>query len=185
MGLDLGQPEQTDSLCILYRIFRFPWSGAPDWDNDAEGRRSMTQRNSNMHRCIKQAISRRWKTKATRVPPNSEKMATQITSPRVFRRTDDYTPSTPRVQLLTEALPALTPPSLLIGVHAATLNYRDANIVNRGNRDLSRRVASPAMTQQAGSLPKARMSTPSQWATKSRRSSIQRTSRVESPLDPG
>ncbi|KAL4756508.1 zinc-dependent alcohol dehydrogenase family protein [Aspergillus foveolatus] len=60
-------------------------------------------------------------------------MATQITSRRVFRRTDDYTPGTPRVQLLTEALPALSPTSVLIQVHAVALNYRDANIANGGN----------------------------------------------------
>lgn len=60
-------------------------------------------------------------------------MATQITFSRVFRRTDDYTPGTPRVQLLTEALPALSPTSVLIQVHAVALNYRDANIANGGN----------------------------------------------------
>ncbi|KAL4974617.1 alcohol dehydrogenase [Aspergillus desertorum] len=60
-------------------------------------------------------------------------MATEITSRRVFRRTDDHTPGAPKVQLLTEALPPLTPTSVLIKVHAVALNYRDANIANRGN----------------------------------------------------
>ncbi|KAL4984875.1 chaperonin 10-like protein [Aspergillus falconensis] len=60
-------------------------------------------------------------------------MATEITTRRVFRRTDDYTPGTPRVKLLTEALPPLTPASVLIKVHAVALNYRDANIANGGN----------------------------------------------------
>ncbi|KAL4748778.1 hypothetical protein BDW72DRAFT_214589 [Aspergillus terricola var. indicus] len=60
-------------------------------------------------------------------------MATHITSRRVFRRTDDYTPGTPKVQLLTEALPALTSSSVLIQVHAVAVNYRDANIANGGN----------------------------------------------------
>ncbi|KAL4913014.1 hypothetical protein BDW62DRAFT_8917 [Aspergillus aurantiobrunneus] len=60
-------------------------------------------------------------------------MAHEITSRRVFRRTDDHTPGSPKVQLLTEALPALTSTSVLIKVHAVSLNYRDANIANGGN----------------------------------------------------
>ncbi|CBF78265.1 hypothetical protein AN8646.2 [Aspergillus nidulans FGSC A4] len=60
-------------------------------------------------------------------------MSTQITSRRVFRRTDDDTPGTPRVQLLTEALPVLSPTSVLIQVYAVALNYRDANIANGRN----------------------------------------------------
>ncbi|KAL4900104.1 hypothetical protein BDW74DRAFT_188667 [Aspergillus multicolor] len=60
-------------------------------------------------------------------------MATEPTSRRVFHRTDDHTPGTLKVQLLTEALPAITPFSVLIKVHAVALNYRDANIANGGN----------------------------------------------------
>jgi NADPH:quinone reductase-like Zn-dependent oxidoreductase len=52
---------------------------------------------------------------------------------RVFRRTDDYTPGTPKVKLVSEALPELTPTSVLIKVHTISLNYRDANIANGGN----------------------------------------------------
>ncbi|EMR64198.1 putative alcohol dehydrogenase protein [Eutypa lata UCREL1] len=59
---------------------------------------------------------------------------TQITSRRAFRRTDDYTPGTPKVKLINEALPNPIPPnSVLIKVHAVSLNYRDANIANGGN----------------------------------------------------
>lgn len=59
---------------------------------------------------------------------------TQITSRRAFRRTDDYTPGTPKVKLVNEALPNPIPPnSVLIKVHAVSLNYRDANIANGGN----------------------------------------------------
>ncbi|GES62134.1 alcohol dehydrogenase [Aspergillus terreus] len=55
----------------------------------------------------------------------------QITTRRAFRRTDDYTPGTLKVQLVTEPLPLpLTPTSVLIKVHAVSLNYRDANIAN-------------------------------------------------------
>lgn len=52
---------------------------------------------------------------------------------RVFRRTDDYTLGTPKVKLVSEDLPELTPTSVLIKVHAISLNYRDANIANGGN----------------------------------------------------
>jgi NADPH:quinone reductase-like Zn-dependent oxidoreductase len=53
---------------------------------------------------------------------------------RAFRRTDDFTPGTPKVQLVTEPLPSPLPPtSVLIKVHAVSLNYRDANICNGGN----------------------------------------------------
>ncbi|KAM0688890.1 hypothetical protein Q7P36_010966 [Cladosporium allicinum] len=56
------------------------------------------------------------------------------TTRRAFRRTDDYTPGVPKVKLVTEdlALP-LTATQVLIKVHAAALNYRDANIANGGN----------------------------------------------------
>lgn len=58
----------------------------------------------------------------------------QVTSRQAFRRTDDYTPGTPKVKLVTEALPLpLSPNSVLIKVHAISLNYRDANIANGGN----------------------------------------------------
>ncbi|KAG2421149.1 hypothetical protein HFD88_000765 [Aspergillus terreus] len=54
-----------------------------------------------------------------------------ITTRQAFRRTDDYTPGTPKVQLVTEPLPLpLNPSSVLIKVHAVSLNYRDANIAN-------------------------------------------------------
>lgn len=53
---------------------------------------------------------------------------------RAFRRTDDYTPGTPKVKLVTEDLPLpLDPTSVLIKVHAIALNFRDANIANGGN----------------------------------------------------
>lgn len=58
----------------------------------------------------------------------------QVTSRQAFRRTDDYTPGTPKVKLVTEPLPLpLSPTSVLIKVHAISLNYRDANIANGGN----------------------------------------------------
>ncbi|OAP57705.1 hypothetical protein AYL99_08443 [Fonsecaea erecta] len=60
--------------------------------------------------------------------------AVNITSRSAYRRTDDYTPGKPRVQLVTEPLPlALAATSVLIKVHAVSLNYRDANIANGGN----------------------------------------------------
>lgn len=62
-------------------------------------------------------------------------MATsEITSRRAFRRTDDYTPGTPKLRLVTEKLPLpLDPTAVLVKVHAVSLNYRDANIANGGN----------------------------------------------------
>lgn len=58
----------------------------------------------------------------------------QVTARLAYRRTDDYTPSTPRIKLVTESLPLpLDPTSVLIRVHAVSLNYRDANIANGGN----------------------------------------------------
>ncbi|OAL37906.1 hypothetical protein AYO20_02739 [Fonsecaea nubica] len=58
----------------------------------------------------------------------------QITSRKAYRRTDDYTPRKPRVELVTEPLPlSLAATSVLIKVHAVSLNYRDANIANGGN----------------------------------------------------
>ncbi|KAM5341664.1 hypothetical protein ACJ41O_014695 [Fusarium nematophilum] len=58
----------------------------------------------------------------------------QVTSRQAFRRTDDFTPGTPKVTLVTEALPLpLHPTAVLIKVHAVSLNYRDANIANGGN----------------------------------------------------
>ncbi len=57
-----------------------------------------------------------------------------ISSRRAYRRTDDYTPGTPKVKLVTEDLPSPLPPyAVLIKVHAVSLNYRDANIANGGN----------------------------------------------------
>lgn len=56
------------------------------------------------------------------------------TTRKAFRRTDDFTPGTSKVQLVTEDLPSpLTPNAVLIKVHAVSLNYRDANIANGGN----------------------------------------------------
>ncbi|RGP58638.1 putative alcohol dehydrogenase [Fusarium sporotrichioides] len=53
---------------------------------------------------------------------------------QVWRRTDDYTKSTPKVKLVRETLPLpLHPTQILIKVHAVALNYRDANIANGGN----------------------------------------------------
>ncbi|KIW51614.1 hypothetical protein PV05_10318 [Exophiala xenobiotica] len=58
----------------------------------------------------------------------------QVTTRRVYRRTDDYTPNKSRVKLVTEDLPLpLAATSVLIKVHAVSLNYRDANIANGGN----------------------------------------------------
>ncbi|KAL5339668.1 hypothetical protein BJX70DRAFT_363569 [Aspergillus crustosus] len=55
------------------------------------------------------------------------------TTRRVFRRTDNHTPGSPKIQLLSEPLPALTPTSIVIKTHTISLNYRDANIANGGN----------------------------------------------------
>lgn len=58
----------------------------------------------------------------------------QVTTRQAYRRTDDHTPGTPKVKLVSEALPLpLAPTSVLIKVHAVSLNYRDANIANGGN----------------------------------------------------
>ncbi|CAI7670882.1 unnamed protein product [Penicillium manginii] len=52
---------------------------------------------------------------------------------RAFRRTDNYMPGTLKLKLVEEVLPPLEPTSVLIKVHAVSLNYRDANIANGGN----------------------------------------------------
>ncbi|GKZ36046.1 hypothetical protein AbraIFM66950_006921, partial [Aspergillus brasiliensis] len=58
----------------------------------------------------------------------------QITHRRAVRRTDSYTPHTPKVNIVTEPLPLpLSPTAVLIRVHAVAINYRDANIANGGN----------------------------------------------------
>lgn len=57
----------------------------------------------------------------------------QSTKRQAWRRTDDYTPGTAKLKLVTEEYPTLTPTSVLIKVHAVSLNYRDANISNGGN----------------------------------------------------
>lgn len=60
--------------------------------------------------------------------------STEVTQRRAFRRTDDYTPGTPKLKLVKEALSLpLAPNAALIRVHAVALNYRDANIANGGN----------------------------------------------------
>lgn len=57
-----------------------------------------------------------------------------VTTRRVYRRTDDYTPDMPKIKLATEPLPLpLSATKVLIKVHAVALNYRDANISNGGN----------------------------------------------------
>lgn len=57
-----------------------------------------------------------------------------ITTRRAYRRTDDYTPGTPKIRVVTEPLPLpLSATKILIKVHAVALNYRDANISNGGN----------------------------------------------------
>ncbi|TVY21391.1 Zinc-type alcohol dehydrogenase-like protein [Lachnellula arida] len=57
-----------------------------------------------------------------------------ITTRRAYRRTDDHTPGTPKIKLITEPLPLPLPATqVLIKVHAVALNYRDANISNGGN----------------------------------------------------
>lgn len=58
---------------------------------------------------------------------------TTPTTRRAFRRTDDYTPGTPKLKLVEEKLPALDLTSVLIKIHAISLNYRDANIAHGGN----------------------------------------------------
>lgn len=55
------------------------------------------------------------------------------TQRRAFRRTDDFTPGTPKLKLVTEPLPPLSPTQVLTRVHAVSLNFRDANIANGGN----------------------------------------------------
>lgn len=53
---------------------------------------------------------------------------------RVWRRTDIYKPDSPKIELLEEPLPSPLPPTwIIIRVHAISLNWRDANIVNGGN----------------------------------------------------
>ena len=57
-----------------------------------------------------------------------------VSNRRAWRRTDDFTPDTPKLKLLEEPLPLpLAPTAVLIKVHAVSLNYRDANISNGGN----------------------------------------------------
>lgn len=56
------------------------------------------------------------------------------TTRRVGRRTDDFTPGTPKVKIVEEKIEyPLSPLSVLIAVKAVSLNYRDANIANGGN----------------------------------------------------
>ncbi|KAF4980381.1 hypothetical protein FZEAL_3611 [Fusarium zealandicum] len=58
----------------------------------------------------------------------------QPTTRQVWRRTDDYTPGSPRVKLITQDIPLpLRPTAVLIKIHAVAINYRDANIANGGN----------------------------------------------------
>ncbi|KAF7198325.1 Zinc-type alcohol dehydrogenase-like protein [Pseudocercospora fuligena] len=56
------------------------------------------------------------------------------TERQAWRRTDDFSPGAARLKLVTEPLPeVLSPTSVLIKVHAVSLNWRDANITNGGN----------------------------------------------------
>lgn len=67
-------------------------------------------------------------------PHKTPTMATPLPKERrAWRRTDDHKPGAARLQLVTEPIPALGPLSVLIAVHAVSLNYRDANISNGGN----------------------------------------------------
>lgn len=59
--------------------------------------------------------------------------APPVSQRRVFRRTDDFTPGTPKLKLMQEEIQPLAPTAVLIRVHAVALNYRDANIANGGN----------------------------------------------------
>lgn len=60
--------------------------------------------------------------------------APNATHRQAWRRTDDFTPGTAKVKLVTEPLPLpLDPTSALVKIHAISLNYRDANIANGGN----------------------------------------------------
>ncbi|CAG8046404.1 unnamed protein product [Penicillium olsonii] len=60
-------------------------------------------------------------------------MLPAVTHRRAFRRTDDFTPGTPKLKLVQEEIRQLAPTDVLIKVHAVALNYRDANIANGGN----------------------------------------------------
>lgn len=62
-------------------------------------------------------------------------MTTSLPTERqAWRRTDNHAPNQQRLKLVTEPLPhPLLPTSVLIRVHAVSLNYRDANIANGGN----------------------------------------------------
>ena len=55
------------------------------------------------------------------------------TTRRAGRRTDDFTPGTPKVQIVEEPIEPLGPLAVLIAVKTVSLNYRDANIANGGN----------------------------------------------------
>ena len=58
----------------------------------------------------------------------------QVATRRAYRRTDDFTPGAPKLELVEEPLNIpLGATSVLIKVHAVALNYRDANIANGGN----------------------------------------------------
>lgn len=60
--------------------------------------------------------------------------SSHVTSRRAYRRTDDYTPGTPKIKVIEESLPLpLEPTAVLLKVYAVSLNYRDANIANGGN----------------------------------------------------
>ena len=52
---------------------------------------------------------------------------------RAWRRTDDFSPNTPKIKLVNEAVAPIDPTSVLVKVHAVSLNYRDANIAHGGN----------------------------------------------------
>ena len=60
-------------------------------------------------------------------------MSTPLPKNRLaYRRTSFSTPG-PKHALVTESVPPLSPTSVLIAVHAVSLNYRDANIAHGNN----------------------------------------------------
>ncbi|KAH8692325.1 alcohol dehydrogenase [Talaromyces proteolyticus] len=66
--------------------------------------------------------------------PTNPQSITVPTHRHAWRRTDDYTPGTAKIKLITESLPLpLDPTLVLVKIHAVSLNYRDANIAHGGN----------------------------------------------------
>ncbi|KAG8629434.1 hypothetical protein KVT40_003299 [Elsinoe batatas] len=63
-------------------------------------------------------------------PPPTDPLPTHR---RALRLTSSPSPDGPLTELITEPLPRLAPTSVLIKIHCASLNYRDANIAHRSN----------------------------------------------------